>query len=148
MQESDLLNNPALYGHGCVLSAFGNGFDAELFLSQTVFPPEVVLAYGKLGFPEQFKQQVIETEGAELAGLFEATILVLKLSQSGVNAVQYEEAAAFLEQYRGEILRLSRFPKVEQVNLRCAAANSESAEAPHPDKLLELAAECGLTGLM
>ena len=149
MEEDDnLMENPKLYGHGCVLSAHGRGFEPKSFLSRTILPPDVILGFGKLGLPEELKKQVIKKEGAEGAMLFEARILALKLSESGVQAVQHEEAIAFLSRFRDEILRLSRFPNVEQVNLRFAAAAGEPVVERPPDKLLELGAECGLTALM
>jgi hypothetical protein len=147
-EDNDLLSNPNLYGHGCVLSAHGRGFEPKLFLDQTILPPDVFAGFGKLGFPEQFKEQVIEKEGPDGAALFEAKILALKLSNSGVNRVQHKDAIAFLSRYRDEILRLAQFPHVEQVNLRCIAAHGESFEERHPDELVALAAACGLTSLM
>lgn len=47
--------------------------------------------------------------------------LILKLSNSETNETQIAEATLFLNQYRDEILRLSRFPNVEKVLLQSKA---------------------------
>jgi hypothetical protein len=147
-EDADLMNNPNLYGHGCPLSAQGRGFEPELFLEETILPPETITGFGKLGLPEGLKKKVAEKDGIEAAALFEAKILALRASSSGVYAVQFEEAIEFLRRYRDEILRLSQFQNVERVNLRCVPANGESFVESSPDELMELALACGPTSLM
>ena len=121
------MNNPILRGPGCALAAHGLEFRPELFLLEATFAEDVELAYGKAVLPETF--------------------LVFRISDSGVNAEQHEAAIRFLRRYRNEILRLSKFPHVAQVNLRCQVANGESFEERYPDELLTLAVDCGLTVL-
>ena len=147
MEESNLMNNPKLYGPCCALSAHGIGFDAELFLSRTTFAADLILGYGKLGMPEQLKIQIAEKEGEEAARLFDATILVLRVSSSGISKIQHDEAIQFLTKYGDEVLRLSKFPNVEQLNLRSTLTQGESFE-PHPEDLVQLAVKCGITSLM
>ncbi len=147
MEDNNLISNPNFCGHGCSLSAHGIDFEPELFLSQTTLAPDVILAYGKLGMPEELRSKVAEKD-FEGTVLFDATVLIINISDSGVNKIQYTEAILFLKQYRDEVLRLSNFPNVEQVNLSCIAANGEICEESYPDELLELAGECGLTCLM
>ena len=147
MEEIDLMSKPKLFGHGCILSALGAGFEPRLFLERSIFPPEIVLGCGKMGMPGSLRSETAEKVGEEAAAFFDAKYLALKVSDSGDNAIQYAAAIEFLKRYREEILRLSRFPNVEQVNLRCAAAGAAFARSL-PAELVELAAACGLTTIM
>ena len=149
MEETDLMINPNLFGHGCVLAALGRGFEPKLFLARSIFPPAAVLGFGKMGLPAELRNKSAEKLGEEaVAAFFDAKYLALEISKSGVNAVQHKAAVEFLSRYREEILRLSQFAGVEQVNLRCVAAPGEPFESHLPDALIELGAACGLTMLM
>ena len=147
MDGNDFFNNPKLFGPKCVINALGVEFDPEAFLSQTSFDPEVILWFGKMGMPEQVKIDVAEKVEAEAAKLIDARYLVLLVSDSVVHSTQHEQAIRFLRHHRKEIIRLAEFPNVEQVNLRCMPAEGEPIEQ-HPEELLNLAYECGLTFLM
>jgi hypothetical protein len=145
MEDNCLMNNPNIYGYGCSISANGIGFEPELFLSQTIFPPDVITAYGKLGMPEGLKGKVGEEDLLLYETLYKSTFLILKVSKSGINAIQHKEAILFLKQYRNEISRLSKFPRIEQINLRCVVADGELYEEEHPYELLILARDCGIS---
>ena len=149
MEEIDLMNNPKLFGHGCVLSAFGRGFEPNLFLRQTTFPPAAVLGFGNIGLPAEIIRQTSEKLGDETAAeLVDVKYLALEISRSSDGEAQHAAAVEFLSRYCEEILRLSQFPNVEQVNLRCTLPQGESVEDHQYDELLELGDVCGLTGLM
>jgi hypothetical protein len=147
MEDDNLINNPNLYGAGCLLSAHGRGFEPALFLQDAALPSESVIAYGKLGFPEEFRNQAAAKGGEDSAAFFDAKILALKLSASGVHLEQQRAAIDFLRRYGDEISRLSQFPGVEQVNLRFVAEGEDFSES-YPDELFILAGECGLTSIM
>jgi hypothetical protein len=144
MEEVHWSNNPNLFGHGCVLSAYGIGFEPTSFLSETSFDPELILYKGKMGF------RTFEWVGdvrPRTKEIFEYTHLILNVSKSGVNPTQHTEAMLFLKQYEIEILRLSKFPNVEHLALHCGLTKGESFE-DYPDKLIDLADDCGITHLM
>jgi hypothetical protein len=149
MEETDLMNNPKLFGHGCVLSAFGKGFEPKLFLEQTTFPPAVIAGFGGIGMPAEAIRQAAEKLDKEtVAQFFEAKYLALKISGSESGAAQHAAAAEFLRRHRAEVLRLSQFPNVEQVNLRCALPPGAALDNRQYEELIELAETCGLTGIM
>lgn len=124
----------------------GIGFEPEAFLQQTTFDSKLILFHGKLGFPEEFKNKVAEVE-PEGSQLFETTFLLLRVSQSKAHTTQLEEAAVFLEQYRDEIQRLSKFPQVENVVLRFMLGEGESVENPS-DEFMDLAFSVGVNVIM
>ncbi len=144
MEEIHWSNNPNLFGHGCVLSAYGIGFEPTLFLSEMSFDPELILYKGKMGFRTFEWVGEVRPRTKEI---FEYTHLILNVSKSGVSATQHTEAILFLKQYQSEILRLSKFPNVEHLGLHCRLTKGESFE-DYPDKLIDLAKDCGLTHLM
>ncbi len=144
MEEIHWSNNPNLFGHGCVLSAYGIGFEPTLFLSEMSFDPELILYKGKMGFRTFEWVGEVRPRTKEI---FEYTHLILNVSKSGVNATQHTEAILFLKQYQNEILRLSKFPNVEHLGLHCRLTKGESFE-DYPDKLIDLADDCGITHLM
>ncbi len=146
MKENNWTNNPNLYGPGCALSASGVGFEPELFLKETSFPPELILFTGVLDFPEELKNKINEVESSA-SSIFELTFLVIKVSEAGVSANQHKEAMLFFKQYCNEILRLSKFPNVEQLVLRCMTTDDDSFEN-HPEELINLGFDCGLSSLM
>lgn len=148
MKKSNKINTPDIRTYGCALSAIGIGFEPESFLKETIFPPELVIFKGNLGFPKNFKDnRVSESESHSLKMLSEATFLTLKVSESGISATQHKEAILFLEKYRNEVLRLSKFLNVQQINLRCKLDKNEQFEE-YPDELLKLGAACRLSCLM
>jgi hypothetical protein len=146
MQDDSWLYNPNLYGAGCSLQAAGIGFEPQAFLQQTTFDSKLILFHGKLGFPEEFKNKVadVELEGSQL---FETTFLLLRVSKSKIHATQVEEAVLFFEQYRDEILRLSKFPQVENVVLRFMLEEGESFENLS-DEFMDLAFSVGVNVIM
>lgn len=150
MEETDLMNNPNLFGHGCILSAFGKGFEPKLFLQRTTFPLDAVSGFGNIGLPAEIISRTAEKLGAETAAeLVGVKYLALEISKSGTLAVHHAAASEFLRRHREEILRLSQFSNVEQVNLRCVPAREGESLADYQyDELLELAEMCGLTGVM
>lgn len=146
MQDDGWLYNPNLYGAGCSLQADGMGFEPEAFLRQTAFDSNLILHQGKLGFPEEFKNKAAEVE-PEVSQLFETTFLLLRISKSKEHAIQLKEAIVFFEQYKKEILRLSKFPQVENVVLRFIPKEGESFENPS-DEFMELAFSAGVNNLI
>ena len=144
MEEIHWSNNPNLFGHGCVLSAYGIGFEPALFLSETSLDPELILYKGKMGFRTFEWVGEVRPRTKEI---FEYTHLILNVSKSGVSATQHTEAILFLKQYQNEILRLSKFPNVEHLGLHCRLTKGESFE-DYPYKLIHLADDCGITHLM
>ncbi len=146
MNENNWTNNPNLYGPVCALSASGAGFEPELFLRETSFPSELILFTGILDFPEELKNKINEIEPSS-SNIFEDTFLIIKVSDAGKSANQHKEAMLFLKQYCNEILRLSKFPNVEQVVLRCMTSDDESFKN-HPEELINLGFDCGLSSLM
>lgn len=150
MEEKNRSNDRNLYGPACALTAYGTGFKPEIFLSETIFPSELIIFKGKWGGTEkarnELKNKMAEVEPAA-ASFFEQTLLVVKVSKSSVSATQHKEAESFLEQYQDEILRLSKFPNVERVVLRCLVKEGESLEE-YSREFMELAFSCGITALM
>lgn len=146
MQNDSWLYNPNLYGVGCSLQADGVGFEPKVFLQQTTFDPNLILFQGELGFPEEFKNKVAKIEPVDLQ-LFETTFLLLRVSKSKSHAVQLKEAVLFLEQNRDEILRLSKFPQVENVVLRFVTEGNESSENLSAE-FIELVMSVGVTVIM
>ena len=146
MKDDSWLYNPNLYGAGCSLQADGIGFDPKVFLQQTTFDPNLVLFHGELSFPEEFKSKVTKAnpEGSQL---FETTFLLLRVSSSESHTIRLKEAVLFFEQYQDEILRLSKFPQVENVVLRFAPEEGESFENPS-DEFMELAFSVGVNNLI
>jgi hypothetical protein len=146
MQNDSWLYNPNLYGAGCSLQADGLGFEPEAFLRQTIFDLNLILFQGALGFPEEFKNKVagINPEDSQL---FETTFLLLRVSKSKSHAIQLKEAVLFFEQFRDEILRLSKFPQVENLVLRFVAEENESSENLS-DEFIKLAVSLGVTVIM
>jgi len=140
MEENNSLNNPNLYSYGCALNAYGIGFEPELFLERTTFDPKLIVFKGKSGI------RTFEWAGENKPRtkvIFEYVHLVLKVSKSRVSAIQYQEAKMFLKQYRGEILRLSKFPNVKDVMLKFSVVKGELVE-DHPRELVNLAFSSGV----
>ncbi|MDQ3181429.1 MAG: hypothetical protein M3Q33_13015 [Acidobacteriota bacterium] len=146
MQDDSWLYNPNLYGPGCSMQADGIGFAPEVFLRQTTFDSNLILFQGKLGFPEEFKNRVAQVEPKD-SQLFETTFLLLKVSKSESHAIQLKEAIFFFEQYKDEILRLSKFPQVENVVLRFMLEEGESFEKLS-DEFMDLAFSVGVSVIM
>ncbi|MBA2619926.1 MAG: hypothetical protein H0U87_01860 [Acidobacteria bacterium] len=146
MQDDSWLYNPNLYGPGCSLQADGVGFEPKVFLQQTTFDSNLILFQGELGFPEEFKNKVAKVEPVD-SQLFETTFLLLRVSISKSHAIQLKEAGLFFEQYRDEILRLSKFPQVENVVLRFMSEEGESFENPS-EEFMDLAFSVGVTVIM
>ncbi len=146
MQDDSWLYNPNLYGPGCSLQADGIGFEPEVFLQRTTFDPNLILFHGKLGFPEEFKNKVAEVE-PEGSQIFETTFLLLRVSTSESRAIQFKEAVLFLERYRDEILRLSKFSQVENLVLRFMSEDGESFENPS-EEFMNLAFSVGVSAIM
>lgn len=147
MQNDSWLNNPNLYGAtGCSLQADGTGFEPEAFLRQTTFDPNLILFHGKLGFPEEFKNKAVKVD-PQGSQFFETTFLLLRISSSELHAIQFKEATLFFEQYRDEILRLSKFPQVENVVLRFMLEEGEPFENLS-DEFIELAFSVGVNNLI
>lgn len=146
MQDHSWLYNPNLYGAGCSLQADGVGFKPESFLEQTTFDPNLILFQGELGFPEEFKNKVakVESKGSQL---FETTFLLLRISASESHAIQLKKAVLFFEKYRDEILRLSKFPQVENVVVRFMPEEGELFENPS-DEFIKLAVRVGVNLIM
>ena len=146
MQDDSWLYNPNLYGAGCFMQADGIGFEPEAFLQQITFDSNLILFHGKLGFPEEFKNKVAEVD-SESSQLFETTFLLLRVSKSKTHATQIKEASLFLEKYRDEILRLSKFPQVENVFLRFMLEDGEASENLS-DEFVNLAFSVGVNAIM
>ncbi len=147
-ENNEWLYNPNLYRRsGCVLQVDGIGFEPEEFLRQTTFDPNLILFYGKLGFPEELKLKVAEVEPSDLQ-LFETTILLLEVSQAETKTSQISEATSFFERYRNEVKRLQGFPQVENIALNFRTAENESSQVNLPNEFSELAAGCGVTAIM
>jgi hypothetical protein len=146
MQNDCWLYNPNLYGAGCSLQAAGIGFEPEVFLQQTTFDSNQILFQGKLGFPEEFKSKVARIN-PEDSQFFETTFLLLRVSISESHAIQLKEAVSFFEQYRDEILRLSKFPQVENVVLRFMLEEGVSFENLS-EEFMNLAFSVGINNLI
>jgi len=144
MKENNWSNNPNLYGYGCILNAYGIGFEPELFLDETTFDAKLIIFEGKSGF--RTFEWIGETR-PRTKKIFEYAHLVLKLSKSTANAIQHQEATLFLKQYRDEVLRLSKFSNVEDVMLTFSVANDESFEK-HSREFLDLAFDSGIRSIM
>lgn len=146
MQNDSWLYNSNLYGAGCSLQANGIGFEPEVFLQQTTFGSNQILFHGKLGFPEEFKSKATKVEPVD-SQLFETTFLLLRISSSKSHSIQFKEAVLFFEQYQDEILRLSKFPQVENLVLRFMLEEGESFENPS-EEFMKLAFSVGVNNLM
>ncbi len=149
MEKNYWYNNPNLVQRpGCTLQANGMNFDAKLFLIQTTFEQKQIVFAGILELPEEIKRKLADDapEGIEV---FETTFLLLSVSESETKITQFEEALIFLRKHRDEILRLSKFPKVEEVLLKFMIVDKgESPIENLPNELEELIDECGISSLM
>lgn len=143
MEENSWLRNPDLYSPGCALSAYGIGFEPELFLEKTTFDPKLIVFKGSLGF-KTFKW--VGEVRPRTKVIYEYKRLILKVSKSEASTPQIEEAMLFLKQYRDEILRLSEFPNVEHVLLTRGLAKHEPREKLS-DEFMELAFSVGINVL-
>lgn len=122
MEEGHWSNNSNLFSHGCFLSAYGIGFEPELFLSEPSFDPELIIFKGSMGL------KTFEWVGKvrpRTKKIFEYTHLILKISKSESSAVRFEEATNFFNQYRDEVLRLSKFHNVEHIILQFKGIKDE-----------------------
>ncbi len=147
-ENDSWLYNPKLFGRsGCVLQADGIGFEADEFLRQTSFDPQLILYHGKLGFPEGFKLKMAEVNPSEVK-LFETTFLLLEVSRAEVKTSQISEATSFFERYRDELRRLQNFPQVENIMLSFMAEEGEDSPPNLPDEFTELAVSSGVTAIM
>ncbi len=149
MEEDYWYNNPKLVQRpSCTLQANGINFDAKLFLSQTTFDRQQIIYDGILELPEEIKRKLADDapEGIEV---FETTFLLLSVSESERRTMQFEEALIFLRKHREEILRLSKFPKVEEVLLKFMTVDKgESPIENLPKELEKLIDDCDISSLM
>ena len=144
MEENNWLNNPELYGSGCILSASGIDFEPALFLENSIFDPKLIIFKGSMGF------KTFEWVGEvrpRTKVMFEYRHLILKASKSEANAIQIKETMLFLKRYRNEILRLSKFSNVRDISLTRAIAKGDPREEAS-DEFVDLAFSCGVSILM
>ena len=142
MEKGNWLNIRRLYAPGCFLSASGIGFEPEVFLAQTSFYSKRILFKGKMGF------KTFEWVGdvrPRTKQIFEFTHLILLASASNVRSTQIKEAFLFLKRYQDEILRLSDFPNVEELNLEFSPLAVEEKLAEPPEEIISLTKKCGLS---
>jgi len=123
-------------------------FDAKLFLNQTTFNQKQIVFAGILELPEEIKRKLADDapDGIEV---FETTFLLLSVSESETKTTQVEEALIFLRKHREEVLRLSKFPKVEEVLLKFMTVDEGETPIKNlPNELEELVYDCGISGVM
>lgn len=145
MDKETLTENSELFTPGCVLNAFGAGFEPDSFLIDTLFNPETIIAYGTLGLG-RFEYIESGNNKSRKKQSFPYLHLLLKVSYANDSPTQIQDAINFLKQYKKEILRLSNFPKVEGILLSFSLEKG-IIHAKHPTELLDLASVTGITGI-
>jgi len=102
--------------HGCILQAYGVGFEPELFLTEVNLEPMRVILKDKLKLPKQLKNKIVEASG--VLGIFDIPFLLVRVSNAKSMSSQIEEATLFLTQYYNELKRLGNFPNVESISMQ------------------------------
>jgi hypothetical protein len=125
MSEGKALNNSNLVLHGCYLSAYGKGFNPELFLDGSDLWADLIVLSGK----------VFDSN----------TFLVLRISDAGTGSAQSADAILFLRKYSEEVRRLAAFHNVERVDLRFMTAVRNDEELP--DELAIMARSAGVRSI-
>jgi hypothetical protein len=143
MSESNPLNNPNLVLPGCYLSAYGKGFNPELFFDGSDLWADLIVFSGKIFDSNQFENVPYSEPGT--ATLFDSTFLALRISDAVTGSAQSADAILFVRKYSEEVRRLAAFDNVERVELRFKTAARNDEELP--DEIRNLARSAGVRGI-
>lgn len=111
MQVFSELNSPAPVG--CILQAYGTGFDSNIFLRDSTIDKDRIIFSGKLNSALNAKSMI-----SPEADPFLQNYLLIRISEKESNSLQFSEAVDFFNKHGEEIQRLREVPGVEMITLK------------------------------
>lgn len=134
----------------CVLKAFGNNFKPTTFVSESTFPPNVVLFKGSPVIPDEIKAEldVINSLCQEVFSEIEKPYLLLRISNSSKLDNQLEDATNFFNTFFDDLIKLKNYPNVENISLEFISEDSSKKNLDNiPKDFFALTSKCGIGGI-